>query len=202
MIKLQPMENSNEEMSNLDDSSIVKMAADGDEEAFEEIFRRYQKKVYSLSLRMTGNPADSEDICQEIFIRVAQKIKTFQGKSEFSTWLYKIALNSLRDESKKKKRRRETELSRPPEEIKTPEDSHPQPHEQSESAETSMLVQQALLELSPRLSAPLILHELEGEPYEKIARALHVPVGTVKSRISRAKVELGKILKPQREQFL
>src|SRR5665811_1427266 len=86
------------------DDALVALARAGDLEALEELFNRYRNQVFSLAYRMTGNPCDAEDLCQEIFLQVMRKVGSFQGRSSFSTWLYRVSMNRSRDYLRRKKR--------------------------------------------------------------------------------------------------
>ncbi|MBU2686556.1 MAG: sigma-70 family RNA polymerase sigma factor [Actinobacteria bacterium] len=187
------------------DDELVARARTGDAAAVEELFDRYRHQVFSLAYRMTGNPADAEDLTQDVFVQVMRKIGSFQGRSSFSTWLYRVTMNRSRDFLRRKKRS--------PEMLST--DGEPgdylmedrvgtvqrAPEDNAIASEAQRLVQEALQQLPVSLRAPLVLHELEGFEYHEIARMLVLPVGTVKSRIFRARLKLGEILEPHKEQW-
>ncbi|MHB8895931.1 MAG: RNA polymerase sigma factor, partial [Candidatus Geothermincolia bacterium] len=185
------------------DEALVARARAGDLIALEELFNRYRNQVFSLAYRMTGNPSDAEDLCQEIFLQVMRKVGSFEGRSSFSTWLYRVAMNRSRDYLRRKKRSPE---------LLSHEGDPPERHEphiatsgglESEaiSSEAQRLVQEALMKLPVSLRAPLVLHELEGMQYHEVASLLKLPVGTVKSRIFRARIKLAEILEPHKEQW-
>lgn len=188
-----------------EDFELVKRASAGEPGAFDEIFHRYRDQIYSLAYRMTGNAAEAEDLCQEVFMVALKKMDSFEGRSAFSTWLYRVAINRSRDYLRKKKRSLDTVSSS---EEGTPEiaDSSNSPTTVPEmaavSADAQRLVQQALMKLPENLRAPLVLHELEGLEYSEVARLLRLPVGTVKSRIFRARTRLGDLLEEHKEQWL
>ena len=188
-----------------EDSALARRAMAGEPGAFEEIFLLHRGQVFSLAYRMTGNATDAEDICQEVFLKAMRKIGSFQGRSTLSTWLYRVAINVSKDHLRKMKRSAEVLLG-----DDTPETNVIQaplsqrnggPETQAISSEARRLVREALLELPLSLRAPLVLHELEGLEYHEISRMLHLPVGTVKSRIFRARVKLAEILEPRKEQW-
>jgi RNA polymerase sigma-70 factor (ECF subfamily) len=185
------------------DSSLVARAQEGDLQALEELFSKYRNQVFSLAYRMTGNVSDAEDLCQEIFVQVMRKISSFQGRSSFSTWLYRVSMNRSRDYLRRKKRSPE---------LLSHEGDPPEPNDPAAatsgglenvaiSSEAQRLVQAALIELPVSLRAPLVLHELEGFQYHEVASLLRLPVGTVKSRIFRARIKLAEILEPHKEQW-
>lgn len=185
------------------DEALVARARAGDLAALEELFNRYRNQVFSLAYRMTGNPSDAEDLCQEIFLQVMRKVGSFEGRSSFSTWLYRVAMNRSRDYLRRKKRSPEllSHEGDPPERH----DPHTATSGGLESvaiaSEAKRLVQDALMELPVSLRAPLVLHELEGMQYHEVASLLKLPVGTVKSRIFRARIKLAEVLEPHKEQW-
>jgi RNA polymerase sigma-70 factor, ECF subfamily len=185
------------------DEALVARAKAGDLVALEELFNRYRNQVFSLAYRMTGSPSDAEDLCQEIFLQVMRKVGSFEGRSSFSTWLYRVSMNRSRDYLRRKKRSPEllSQEGDPPEQH--------EPHAATSggleniaiASEAQRLVQEALMELPVSLRAPLVLHELEGMQYHEVASLLKLPVGTVKSRIFRARIKLAEILEPHKEQW-
>jgi RNA polymerase sigma-70 factor (ECF subfamily) len=185
------------------DDALVARARAGELVALEELFNRYRNQVFSLAYRMTGNPSDAEDLCQEIFLQVMRKVGSFEGRSSFSTWLYRVAMNRSRDYLRRKKRSPE---------LLSHEGDPPERHDPhiatsgglesvAISSEAQRLVQEALMELPVSLRAPLVLHELEGMQYHEVASLLKLPVGTVKSRIFRARIKLAEVLEPHKEQW-
>ena len=201
------MNEASEGLSQQEDAVLVERVAAGDHGAFEELFNQYRHKVFSLSYRMTGNTSDAEDLCQEIFLQVLRKIGSFEGRSLFSTWLYRVATNRSRDYLRGKKRTPNLVSHDDP----AGESGHDdytghvkmtgEPETRALSSEAQALVQDALLELPVSLRTPLVLHELEGLQYQEVAQTLHLPVGTVKSRIFRARIKLAEILEPHKEHW-
>lgn len=184
------------------DDALVERAQSGDLQALEELFNRYRNQVFSLSYRMTGSAPEAEDLCQEIFVQVMRKIGSFQGRSSFSTWLYRVAMNRSRDYLRRKKRSPE---------LLSQEGVVPEPADPGRgsgglesvaiASEAQRIVQEALVQLPLSLRAPLVLHELEGLQYSEVAVMLKLPVGTVKSRIFRARIKLAELLEPHKEQW-
>lgn len=185
------------------DDALVALARAGDLEALEQLFNRYRNQVFSLAYRMTGNPCDAEDLCQEIFLQVMRKVGSFEGRSSFSTWLYRVSMNRSRDYLRRKKRSPEllTQDGDPTEPYEPQADGSGGLESMAISSEAQRLVQDALLELPVSLRAPLVLHELEGLQYHEVASLLRLPVGTVKSRIFRARIKLAEVLEPHKEQW-
>ena len=188
-----------------EDLALAERARAGEPGAFEEMFLLHRGQVLSLAYRMTGNTSDAEDICQEVFLKAMRKIGSFQGRSTLSTWLYRVAINVSKDHLRKKKRSAEvlqgdeTPKSKAKDELLSRQNGEPE--SRALALETRQLVQEALLELPLSLRAPLVLHELEGLEYHEISLMLHLPVGTVKSRIFRSRVKLAEILAPYKEQW-
>lgn len=195
-----------EEKSESEDAQLIERARAGDPAAFEEIFLRHRNQIYSLSYRMTGNAADAEDLCQDVFVVAMRKIGSFQGRSSFSTWLYRVAVNRSKDFLRKRKRTPEVlhdcemgELG--PSEEETYKEREIGPEGSALQAEAQKLVMEALAQLPESLRAPLVLHELQGFEYSEVASLLRIPVGTVKSRIFRARLKMADILEPHKEHW-
>jgi len=185
------------------DEALVARARAGDLEALEELFNRYRNQVFSLAYRMTGNPSDAEDLCQEIFLQVMRKVGSFEGRSSFSTWLYRVAMNRSRDYLRRKKRSPEllSQDGDAPERFDPQAGTSPGLESVAIASEAQRIVHEALVKLPMSLRAPLVLHELEGMQYHEVARLLKLPVGTVKSRIFRARIKLAEVLEPHKEQW-
>jgi len=185
------------------DEALVARAKEGDLTALEELFNRYRNQVFSLAYRMTGSPSDAEDLCQEIFLQVMRKVGSFEGRSSFSTWLYRVSMNRSRDYLRRKKRSPEmlSQEGDPPEQHDHNAGTSGGLESVAIASEAQRLVQGALMELPVSLRAPLVLHELEGMQYHEVASLLKLPVGTVKSRIFRARIKLAEILEPHKEQW-
>lgn len=194
------------EMLETDDAELIERARAGEPGAFEELFMRHRNQIYSLSYRMTGNASDAEDLCQDVFLVAMRKIGSFQGRSSFSTWLYRVAVNRSKDFLRKRKRNPEIphdeEMGEPvPAASERAKERDSGPENKAMQSEAQDLVRSALAQLPPSLRAPLVLHELEGYEYSEVANMLHIPVGTVKSRIFRARVKLAEILEPHKEHW-
>lgn len=164
----------------------------------EELFRDYGSKIYGLALRCGLAPKDAEDGVQEVFLKVQRRISTFRGEAALSTWLYQVALNTLRDHRRKVVRQtRAVDMS-----VVTEQSADPtfptdgeSPVEEASRAERRQLVREALDRLPAKFREVLVLRELQGLAYRDIARILEVKQGTVESRIFRARERLAKELK-------
>lgn len=185
-----------------DDELLVRRSRGGDPDAFEELVRRYQSKVYTVAFRFMGNHADAGDLAQEAFIRAFQALPTFRGDSSFATWLYRIVSNACRDELRKQQRQKKASLD----EMIMQHGGNPSlaaadptPEEYLESIEMRDMVQRYLSELSGDHRLMLVMRDIQGLSYEEIASALDCNVGTVKSRLSRARHALKNRLTGRRE---
>lgn len=171
---------------------LVRAAAKGRTEAFEELVRLHEKKVYALTLRMCGNPEDARDAAQEAFLSAWRGLPSFRGEAGFSTWLYRLASNAAIDQLRRNRRQRE-EDSLDAGEMDAPDQS-PGPQEAAEGSELQRAVADGLASLSEDHRRILLLREYQALSYDEIAQTLDMDLGTVKSRISRARRALRKIL--------
>ena len=182
------------------EEQLIRRAQQGDNSAFEQLLLLHQKKVYNLCLRMSANPDDALDLSQEAFIKAWRSIGQYQFEASFSTWLFRLTSNVCIDFLRRKKRRQETSLTENYDdsddgaELLVP-DGNPLPEQQAISNETRLELAQAMEKLSPDHREILQLRVVEDLPYEQIADILGVRVGTVKSRLARARLSLRKILK-------
>jgi len=161
-----------------DDIALVDACAQGVTDAFRELLSRHRRSALTLAFQMLGDAEDAEDVAQEAFVRVFQAIPYFRRQASFSTWLYRIVTNLCL--GRQRRRRPVMELEALPEPA-SQEDTCRQVTE-------GLLARQVLGELSPALRAVLVLREQQGLSYREIAAALGVPVGTVRSRLSKARI--------------
>ena len=173
---------------------LARAAAGGDEEAFAQLVRLHEKKVYNLALRMCGNPEDASDAAQEAFLSAWKGLPHFRGEAGFSTWLYRLTSNAAIDLLRRTRRQRgEASLDDETAGIDLV-DGAPTPQERAEGTELRAAVAAGLAELTEDHRQALVLREMQELSYEEIAAVLDVDLGTVKSRISRARGALRKIL--------
>ena len=173
---------------------LARRAAGGDEDAFAQLVGLHEKKVYGLALRMCGNPEDAADAAQEAFLAAWKGLPRFRGEAGFSTWLYRLTSNAAIDHLRRVKRQRgEVSLDGGGPGLDAVDDA-PSPQAQAEETELREAVAEGLSMLSEDHRQALLLRELRGLSYEEIASELLVDLGTVKSRISRARGSLRKIL--------
>ena len=170
-----------------DDHSLIEACRTGKTEAYGVLVRRYQDRLYPTVLRLTGCAEDAQDLLQETFMRAFEKLARFQGESSFYTWIYRIAVNlSL---SGRRRRRPTLRLSEGmPEPTLDPRET--EPSLPLERAERDRIIQDALNALIPDHRAVVVMKEFDGLRYEEIGAVLGIPVGTVRSRLHRARCEL------------
>jgi len=176
-----------------DEAKLVQLAARGDEQAFEQLVKLYEKRVYTMALRLVGNPDDAYDISQEAFIRVYRSLKGFKGEAKFSTWIYRIVSNLCIDFNRRSKRIRQVPLEHTDDEetfeISIPDDRY-DPVKEYDRAEISLAIEKALTTLSHEHREIFIMRELNGLSYAEIAEIMLIEEGTVKSRLFRARERL------------
>ncbi len=178
----------------LDDHSLVQACRAGQTEAFGILVVRYQERLYPTILRLIGRPEDAEDILQDTFVRAFEKLNQFQGDSSFYTWIYRIAVNLALSGYRQRRVRSALPVKgkRQPVSRDDPPDESPDadPTLALERAEREKIVGDALNQLSPEHRAVVILKDFDGHRYEEISTILNIPVGTVRSRLHRARCEL------------
>ncbi len=179
-----------------DDLSLIDRFKGGDQSAFEQLVLKYQDKIYNLCRYMLGNTHDAEDAAQDTFIKAYRNLNNFRPEASFYTWLYRIAVNTCLDY---KKRPFFESLFRKSDEdedyILEPVSDEPSPEKLYESKQIGLALLKSIGQLPLKLRTVIILKEIEGLSYEEIAEVLDISVGTVKSRISRAREELKVLMK-------
>jgi RNA polymerase sigma-70 factor (ECF subfamily) len=186
-----------------DEPRFVKRLIARDEQAFSELVRAYERRVFALVVRMIGNSAEAEELAQDVFVQVFKAIGSFRGESKLSTWIYRIAINICKNRSKYLKVRHTNEQ----EEIQALEERTPmteargsnvarveRPDEMVAGKQVERIVQQAILELEPSFRECLVLRDVEDLSYEEIGAITGLPEGTVKSRIHRARTQLKELV--------
>jgi len=167
------------------DGALVARFQAGDKGAFVVLMRRHERRVYNLAYRMLGGPEDARDATQDVFLSCFRHLPSFRGDAAFSTWLHRIAINACYDMARRRK---------PASSLEEDLVEQAVTGDHADRAVASADVQRALLEVQPEFRMVLILHELQDWPVEDIARTLDVPVGTIKSRLHRGRVALGRAL--------
>ena len=190
---------------NLPETELIKRCKDGDRNAFNELFAMYENKVINIAYGMLSDREDAYDAAQEVFIKVYKNIASFKENSSLSTWIYRITSNTCNDILRKRQRSVGTVSinSTYDEEEKDMElkDTAPTPAEFAEMTETQRAVREAINELSDEYREVITLCDIEDLSYDEISGIINCPVGTVKSRINRARNALKKKLSEKRELF-
>ncbi len=174
---------------------LVERCRKGDARAFEELVNLYEKKVYNLAYRMTGNAEDARDITQDAFIKIYSSLSSFRGDASFSTWLFKIVSNMCLDELRRRRRRSFVSLDEPlrQEDGDLPRqmpDVRMNPENEVEKRHIQAMVHRAILSLTEDHRMVIVLRDLQGFSYDEIAEMMDCSLGTVKSRLNRARLAL------------
>lgn len=177
-----------------EDEGYIKRFSSGDKSAFDSLVIKYKDKVFNLCYRFLGNHADADDAAQDVFVRVYRSLKGFKFGSAFSTWLYRITVNTCKNKLASRhfkfyKANLRIDDSRDPDgrgafEIK---DNTLSPETQAESSETARMIQEAINSLPDCHKDVVVLCDIEGLSYEEISKIMNIKIGTVKSKLSRAR---------------
>jgi RNA polymerase sigma-70 factor (ECF subfamily) len=184
------------------DEELMLSCRDGDEGAFETLYRRYEKPIFSFIYRMVLSAADAEDLCQETFFKVVRAKKNYRANAKFKTWLFRIALNLCRDRVRRMKFRSHISLDAPMSSqdcedhqvYESISDHSSDPMRNVETDEMKILVQQAFTVLPEKERTVVILKEYHALKFSEIADIMNCPIGTVKSLNHRGHEKLIKIL--------
>ena len=191
-----------------EDAALVAELKAGSEEAFGLLIAQYSHPLFSLIARSLQDPSDAADITQEVFLKVFRNIKSFNGDASLRTWLYRIALHEASNQRRwwSRHKRQELTIDSPLGAAESDEgdqalclgatlaDQNDSPYQQAESAELKARVENSLRQLPENFRTVVILREIEGFSYDEIAEVVSVPVGTVKSRLTRGRAALKEIL--------
>ena len=176
------------------DRALVDAAVAGSREAFDELIRRHQAAMLTLARVLTAGRGDAEDLAQEIFVRAWKSLRQFRGESAFRTWLHRVAINVVRTSQSRRGRLRRLFVS------PAGQEEAPEPASGEEPVDTTLARRQvidwALASLPEDLRVAVTLRDLQGLDYKEIAEMLDLPIGTVESRIFRARQKLKPLLAP------
>ena len=178
-------------MAEPDDVDLVESARAGDERALDDLLRRHQERIHGVCRRLTGNDADALDATQEALISVVRGLPRFDGRSSFSTWVYRIATNAALDELRRRKRRPVVSLDDERSARREPAGTGPSI---GQSVGDRLDIDAALAQVPLEFRAPVVLRDLCRLDYAEIAQVLGIPAGTVRSRISRGRAVLAALL--------
>ena len=182
----------NESKSHQPDEALARLAANGNAAAFDEIYSRHRSFVYSIALRMTGNPADAEDLTQESFVSVFRRVSSFRGDASFTTWLYRLAVNQVKMHFRYRSSRPEMQ----PNDGETSEPWLATAHgnDPREQLIDRLAIEEAMLRLAPGYRSAFIRHDVEGYKHDEAARLSGHTVGTSKSQLHKARASLRTML--------
>ena len=189
-----------------EEKDLIERCKRGDLAAFNDLVRKYEKQVYNFAYRLTGNYDDANDVAQDAFLRVFNAIGSFRGDSSFSTWLFRITTNVFLDERKKARAHPQSSLDEYMElgessVARQIEDPSPTPEAVLEESERAQILQKAVSDLPEYQRAMVTLYHGQQKSYEEIAEIMDLPIGTVKSRLNRARLALKEKLSGIRELF-
>lgn len=184
---------------------LILKASKNNINAFEELISPYTNQLFNFAFRMLKNREDAEDALQETYLKVYKSLNSFEGNSSFKTWLYRITTNVCLDMLRKQKRQTHQSLNTTDEdgehEISIPDETYSPEISAKKSAAMDVL-KKAMDNLNEEHKIAITLRDINGLSYEEIAEAMEINVGTVKSRINRARTQLRKFLEKDRELFL
>ena len=184
----------------MDDRDLVGRARRGDREAFSQLVMQYQVPLYNMALRMVGGRDDAADITQEAFLRAWEKIRTLRD-APFKSWLFQIAANLCYDHFRRGRRYGVMPQDEGAGRVATLGIATPDPQERAEASERNRLVRDSIRALDHEMRLAIVLRDINGLAYEEIANVLRVPLGTVKSRIARARAQVQEQLQRHPELF-
>ncbi len=173
----------------LEDSQIIAEVLNGDPAAFEQLVRKHQDRLFNTIFHLIRDREEAEDVVQEALVKSYVKLSTFQGQSAFYTWLYRIAFNIALGKQRRKRTTTSVDEAREVRGLE-PIDDGERPGDRMEQAEQAQEVRRALDALNEQHRAILVLREMEGCCYEVISEVLDLPIGTVRSRLHRARIQL------------
>lgn len=192
-------------MKDIEEKELVQLCTQGDLQAFETLVKRYEGKVFAVAFRLCSDRQEAEDLAQETFIRAWKALPNFRGEASLSTWLITIVTNLWRDRQRKHRLSVDS-LDEPVvfqdgESLVQVADSRPGPEDIVETQELRLQLMQWIEGLKPEFRLVLVLRDIQGMSYEEVAAITRLPIGTVKSRINRARHYLKDQVLASREQI-
>ncbi|MEM1098933.1 MAG: sigma-70 family RNA polymerase sigma factor [Planctomycetota bacterium] len=188
-----------------DDLVLLQRAQAGDHGALGTLLRRHERRLFNVALGVLGNTADAQDATQDAFVSVVRKLEGFRGDAAFGTWITRVVLNASKDQLRKRKRRPATSFSSlnghasdaasPETRLEQTRELPPDSHVQTQ--EDRQRLRDAVAGIDETFREVLVLRDLDGMDYNEIAETLELPLGTVKSRLFRARLILREALRPQ-----
>jgi len=178
----------------IEEAALLERHRQGDVQAFGEIYEQFEAMVYNLALRMSGSPADAEDIAQETFIRAYRHLRKFKGKSSLKTWVFRIALNCSNTRLRRRGRRLAHRIDDSEPELERAADERRSPEERVVATDLSAAVRSGLDQLPVHYREAVLLRDFEDMNYSEISEVLGVRIGTVRSRIARGRQQLRQLL--------
>ena len=183
------------------EKNLIARASEGDASAFNQLMEMHERRMYAVALRMCANREDAQDCLQEAMLRVYRAIGSFKGQSTFSTWLYRITMNTCLDELRRKKNKQSASLDNLLDQGWAPTDTAASPEKHALMREMRGQLVKSINELPEDMRAAIVLRDIQGFAYDEIAEMLETNVGTIKSRISRGREKLREILSKKPELF-
>lgn len=187
--------------ANHSEEQLIQRAAKGDGAAFSELMAQHESRMYAVTLRMCANREDAQDCLQDAMLRIYRAIGSFKGQSAFSTWIYRITMNTCLDELRRRKSRSASSLDTLLESGWSPAEEDDVPERHAIASEQRRTIDQAISQLPDDMRAAVVLRDIQGFTYDEIADMLGANIGTVKSRISRGRERLRQILRENAELF-
>lgn len=185
----------------MNEEKLIARAAKGDASAFNDLLSAHERKMYAVCLRMCGNHEDAQDCLQEAMLRVFRAISGFKGQSSFSTWLYRVTMNTCLDELRKKKNKQSASLDSLLETGWAPVDAEDTPEKHAVVSERKAEIRKVIRELPDDMRSAIVLRDIQGFSYDEISKILNINVGTIKSRISRGREKLREKFQAKAELF-
>jgi RNA polymerase sigma-70 factor (ECF subfamily) len=189
----------------LEDGELARRCARGDEEAWSLLVGRFQRKVWNVAYQFTGRADEAEELTQEIFLHLLSALRTFDASGSLPAWLQRVARNYAIDHYRRRRRERSMVLDGEESEalvaVARDDKTGNDPHRALEEKDLASWLRQIIDRLPSELGQAVVLRDLQGMSYEEMATTLEIPLGTVKSRINRGRLELTKLLKRRRAEW-